>query len=148
MRLRPPGINPAIRSPLMIQVVLGFDAARIARVFAVPPTTLAQCLVRANRCIRDAGIPFRTPTRPELPERLPAVLEAIYGAYAIDWLDQHERTPRIDRRGGTVARRAHRNPARSPARGVGRHLPALARASGDRTDRGRHRSPGRTHHAG
>ena len=27
----------------------------------------------------------------ELPTRLPAVLEAIYGAYAIDWLDQHER---------------------------------------------------------
>ncbi len=86
-----PAIHPSVRTPLVLQVVLGFDAARIAQAFAVAPATMAQRLVRAKQRIRDTGIPFRTPTRTDMPERLPTVLEAIYGAYAIDWLDQHER---------------------------------------------------------
>jgi len=82
-----PAIDPGIRTPLMLQVVLGFDATQIARAFGVEPATMAQRLVRAKRRIRDAGIPFAIPTRQDMPGRRDAVLEAVYGAYAIDWLD-------------------------------------------------------------
>src|SRR5215212_277723 len=74
-----------MRTPLMLQTVLGVEAAAIASAFAVEPAAMAQRLVRAKKRIRDAGIPFVLPERDHLAERLPAVLEAVYGAYAIDW---------------------------------------------------------------
>jgi predicted RNA polymerase sigma factor len=80
-----PAIAPNIRTPLMLQSVLGVEAAAIATAFAVEPATMAQRLVRAKKRIRDAGVPFVLPERADLAQRLPAVLEAVYGAYAIDW---------------------------------------------------------------
>lgn len=80
-----PAIAANIRTPLMLQTVLGVDAAAIAAAFAVEPAAMAQRLVRAKKRIRAAGIPFVLPERDDLAARLPAVLEAVYGAYAIDW---------------------------------------------------------------
>jgi RNA polymerase sigma-70 factor (ECF subfamily) len=80
-----PAIAASVRTPLMLQVVLGVDATAIATAFASAPAAMAQRLVRAKRRIRDTGIPFVMPEREQLAERLPAVLEAVYGAYAIDW---------------------------------------------------------------
>jgi RNA polymerase sigma-70 factor (ECF subfamily) len=80
-----PAIAASVRTPLMLQVVLGVDAAAIAAAFASAPAAMAQRLVRAKKRIRDTGIPFEMPEREQLAQRLPAVLEAVYGAYAIDW---------------------------------------------------------------
>jgi len=80
-----PAIDPAMHTPLMLQTVLGLDAARIAHAFLVSPKTMGQRLVRAKTKIRDAGIRFELPEERELPERLDAVLEAIYAAFGIGW---------------------------------------------------------------
>lgn len=82
-----PAIDAGVRAPLILQTVLGFDAATIASAFLVAPATMGQRLVRAKSRIRRAGIPFRVPERVELTERLDAVLEAIYAIYAEGWSD-------------------------------------------------------------
>ncbi len=82
-----PAIAPSVRAPLILQTILGFDAATIGSAFLISPATMAQRLVRAKTKIREAGIPFQVPERSELAGRLDAVLEAIYAAYSEGWSD-------------------------------------------------------------
>jgi len=81
-----PAIEPAVRTPLMLQAVLGLDAARIAACLRVAPKTMGQRLWRAKNKIRDARIPFAVSLE-DIPERVFAVLEAIYAAYGSGWED-------------------------------------------------------------
>src|SRR5260370_838135 len=97
-----PAIDPAMHTPLMLQTVLGLDAARIAHAFLVSPTTMGQRLVRAKTKIRDGGIQFEVPQEHELPPRLDAVLEAIYAAFGIGWDDMTG----ADQRGRDLAEEA------------------------------------------
>lgn len=78
-----PDIPVAIHAPLMLQTVLGLDAATIASAFLVAPSAMAQRLVRAKAGIRERGLRFEVPERREWAARFPAVLEGIYGAYTI-----------------------------------------------------------------
>ena len=80
-----PAIERAVHTPLMLNTVLGFTAEQVGRAFSVPTSTMATRLVRAKKRIKAARIPFRIPDRGDLPARMTAVLEAVYGAYVIDW---------------------------------------------------------------
>lgn len=82
-----PAIDAAVRTPMMLQTVLGLDAARIASAFVVQPSAMGQRLTRAKAKIRVSGLRFEVPEAKQLPERLDSVLEAIYAAYGSGWDD-------------------------------------------------------------
>jgi len=80
-----PAIDRSVRSALILQTVLGLDAARIAMAFVIEPAAMGQRLSRAKSKIRAAGIPFRVPEPEEREGRLDDVLMAIYAAYGLGW---------------------------------------------------------------
>ncbi len=82
-----PAIEESVRTPLMLQAVLGFSAERIAAAFLMEPAAMSQRLVRAKKKIRDAGIGFDIPEPFEWRARFAAVLDAIYAAYTAGWSD-------------------------------------------------------------
>jgi predicted RNA polymerase sigma factor len=89
-----PAIDADMHTPLMLQAVLGLDAAEIGRAFLVSPAAMGQRLVRAKTKIRETGIAFDVPETHELPRRLEAVLNAIYAAYGSGWEDAAGIDPR------------------------------------------------------
>ncbi|RBP08600.1 RNA polymerase sigma-70 factor (ECF subfamily) [Roseiarcus fermentans] len=89
-----PAIDTGVRAPLMLQTILGLDAAAIGSAFLVSPAAMGQRLARAKAKIRLAGVPFRIPEREDLPARLEAALEAIYAAFSLGWDETFSDDPR------------------------------------------------------
>ena len=77
--------HPALAADAQVALTLrllgGLDTPEIARAFLVPEATLAQRIVRAKRKLRGNHAPYRIPRPAELPDRLDAVLSAIYLIY-------------------------------------------------------------------
>lgn len=90
-----PAIDPDIHTPLMLQTVLGLDAVAIGRALLVAPKTIGQRLVRAKKKIRQTQIAFEIPAADQIPQRLEAVLNAIYAAYGNSWEDATAADQRI-----------------------------------------------------
>lgn len=80
-----PELDSAMHAPLMLQTVLGLEAARIAPVFGVAPTAMSQRLVRAKRRILADGLRFAVPAEREYRSRVAAVRDAIYAAFGLGW---------------------------------------------------------------
>ncbi len=80
-----PDVPESMRTPLMLQSVLGLTAIQIGSAMLVRPATIGQRLVRVKRRIETEHIPFEVPDEAELPARVGHVLDAIYAAYTAGW---------------------------------------------------------------
>jgi RNA polymerase sigma-70 factor (ECF subfamily) len=73
-----PALGPEAQVALTLREVCGLTTEDVARAFLIPAPTLAQRIVRAKARIREEQIPYRVPSREDLPERLEGVLRVVY----------------------------------------------------------------------
>lgn len=73
-----PALGSDAQVVLTLREVCGLTTEEIAQAFLMAAPAVAQRIVRAKAKIREARIPYRVPSRRELPERLDGVLRVIY----------------------------------------------------------------------
>lgn len=73
-----PALSPDAQVALTLREVCGLTTEEIAQAFLLPPSTLAQRIVRAKIKIREARIPYQVPAGTDLADRLDSVLRVVY----------------------------------------------------------------------
>ena len=73
-----PAVDPMLQVPLTLREVCGLTTEEIAHAFLTSKATMAQRIVRGKARIRDEQVPYVVPPLEDLPDRLDAVLSAIY----------------------------------------------------------------------
>ncbi len=76
-----PALGREAQVMLTLRTLGGLTTVEIARAMLMAETTVGQRISRAKRKIRDAGIPYQTPSLVDLPHRLDAVLSVLYLIY-------------------------------------------------------------------
>lgn len=84
-----PALHPGARSPLALRLAVGTTTTEIARLFLVPPATMAARITRAKKKIVAAGIPLSLPVDDELRARLDDVCRTIYLAFTAGYTPGH-----------------------------------------------------------
>lgn len=76
-----PALSPPTRVALALRTLCGLSPAQVAGVLMTGEAAVTRRLTRARQKIAAANIPYRVPSREELPGRLPAVCAVVHGLY-------------------------------------------------------------------
>ena len=73
-----PALPPPARVAMTLREICGLTTEEVASALLATPPAIAQRIVRGKAKIREERIPYRVPSRRELPERLDSVLSVLY----------------------------------------------------------------------